>query len=135
MVKLRCQDCGETIEGKKSDVDDSSCDCGGSYAIMGSEDDEYEPNTCPNCKKEIKGDDETFSCDECGEDVCEDCYIEDLESVSVCKKCIDEAYPRPQETKIEYQEKIVEKPVKVYVNKDGTPLDTSFNPNNKIKFD
>lgn len=137
MVKLRCQDCGEVIEGKKVDVDDSSCDCGGSYAILGSEGDEYEPIKCSICKKEIKGDADTWDCEECSEEgICEDCIIE-FESAGnfFCKSCVEEAYPRPKETKIEYQEKIVEKPVKVYVDKEGTPLDVSFKPMNKSKFD
>lgn len=137
MVKLRCQDCGKVIEGKKADVDDSECNCGGSYAIMGSEDDEYEPQQCPICKKELEGDADTWQCEECDEEgICEDCIIE-FENANnyFCKPCVNKAYPRPQETKIEYQEKIVEKPVKVYVDKEGNPLDVSFNPYKKSKFD
>ena len=132
MVKIRRQDCGKVIEGKKSDVDNNSCDCNGALAVLGSEDDSYEPNECDNCKKDI-GDGDSHGCDECECDhICDDCMT-DFENVSLCKKCLYKKHP--QETKIEYQEKIVEKPVKVYVDKEGIPLDSSFNPLNKSKFD
>lgn len=137
MVKLRCQDCGEIIDGKKNDVDELECGCGGSYAVLNSDDDEYEPNTCPICKKELKGDVDTWECEECNEDgICEDCIIE-FENAGnyYCKSCVEEAYPVKSETKIEYKDRIVEKPVKIYVDKEGVPIDTSFNPNSKTKFD
>jgi len=135
-MELRCQDCGKVENLKKSDVDNSSCDCGGDFAIKDSEDDEYEPVTCPICKKEIQdAENHTWECEECREEnVCEDCIIEFEDAgCFYCKNCVDKAYPRSSETKIEYQEKIVEKPI--YVDKDGTPIDTTFNPNNKSKFD
>lgn len=132
MVKLRCQDCGDIIDGKLSDIDELECDCGGSYAKLGSEDDEYEPKICPVCKKEMK-DDDTFSCDECYEEICEECIIDFENAGQICRKCIDEAYPSRNETKIEYKEKIIEKPI--YVDKEGVPIDNKFNPNNKSRFD
>ena len=136
MVTLRCQDCGRTTEGKKSDVDETSCtECDGSFAVKGSEDDSYETTKCDKCGKEIPGDVDTFSCDECEDDtICQDCIIE-FSNTNLCKKCIDKEYPRRLETKVEYKDKIVEKEVKVFVDKEGTPIDISFNPQKKSKFD
>lgn len=135
MVKVRCQDCGGIADVKKSEIDETSCDCGGDLAIQGSEDDTYEPEKCPICNEEVNPNDEgeSWTCDECDEEnICKDCIVEFENSGNCfCKKCVDEVYPR--ETKIEYKEKIVEKPV--YLNKEGIPLDNSFNPNNKTKFD
>jgi len=136
MVKLRCQDCGAVTNGKVSDVDEYNCgNCHGSLAVMNSEDDEWEPVVCSNCKKEIKEDEDTFTCNECDEEnICEDCIIEfENSNTFYCKKCMDKVYPHTIETKIEYKERIVEKPV--YIKEDGTPIDTSFNPNNKTRFD
>lgn len=128
MVKVRCQDCGQVSEVKKNEIDETSCDCDGDLALFGSEDDTYEPNKCPICKKEIKGNEDTYECDECSEEeVCENC------GSTICMNCLKDIVK--VETKVEYQEKIVEKPVKVYVDKEGVPLDVSFNPNNKSKFD
>ena len=66
--------------------------------------------------------------------MCDNCeLVFENADVYLCRKCIDKVYPRQTETKIEYQEKIVEK--QVIVDKDGTPIDTSFNPLAKSKFD
>ena len=144
MTKVRCQDCGKVQECKKSEIDDTSCDCGGDFAIQGSEDDTYEPTKCPICGDEVDTNDEEacFNCDECNnENLCADCCIQFDNVGLVCLDCI-KAKAREQkvklgevETKIEYQEKIIEKPVKVFINQDGVPIDTSFNPSNKSKFD
>ena len=133
MVKLRCQNCGEVTEGKKSDLDDSECDCGGNYAIMGSEDDEYEPTICSICKKEQKNDADLYTCLECNNvNVCEDCIVKfDEAGCYYCKSCVDKAYPR--ESKVEYKEKIVEKPV--FVDREGNRLDITYRLDNKTKFD
>lgn len=109
---------------------------GGSYAVLNSEDDDYEVIECDHCHNEVKGNTDTYSCDECNDNtICEDCIIKDLDNVSVCKQCVDRAYPR----KADYIEKIVEKPIevekKVYVDKEGMPIDVSFNPFKKSKFD
>lgn len=135
MIKLRCQDCGRIQDGKKSDIENSECECGGSLAVMGSEDDEYEPVECPFCKREIKGEEDTFTCDECDEEnICEKCIIQfESSGNNYCKECIDKAYPRKTENKVEYKEKVVEKVV--YVDKEGTPLNTTFNPFDKTEFD
>ncbi len=135
MVKVRCQECGEISDVKKNELDETSCDCGGDLAIQGSEDDTYEPEKCPICKKDIKSDEDTYTCDECSEEgLCEKC-IHEFENCgsTICMDCLKGLVKT--ETKIEYQEKIVEKPVKVFVNQDGVPIDTSFNPSNKSKFD
>lgn len=98
MVTLRCQDCGKTYEGKKTDIENKECDCGGSYEVKGSDEDSYEPNQCDQCKKDIANSD-SYSCDECGDsNLCESCIITKLESVSVCKSCVDKAYPREGKT-------------------------------------
>jgi predicted nucleic acid-binding Zn ribbon protein len=135
MTKVRCQDCGEIMDVKVSDIDDTSCDCGGDLARLGSEDDTYEPTCCPICKKEIKPDDDSYSCDECNEeDLCEDCTQEfENAGVTLCNNCLKDIVKT--ETKIEYQDRIVEKEVLKYVDKDGTPIDTSYNPNKKSRFD
>jgi formylmethanofuran dehydrogenase subunit E len=123
MVKLRCQDCGEIIDGSYSDIDDSECDCGGDYEKLNSPDDTYE---------ESDKEDESISCNECGEDAEEGDYIHFEEAdVNICRRCIDKKYP--QETKIEYKEKIVEK--LVYVDKEGVPIGTQFDLKNKTRFD
>lgn len=136
MVKLRCQDCGNIIEGKKSDVDNSECekdDCGGSFAILNSDDDEYEPTECDHCKKEcVAGE---YECDECDEVVCRECIIMELENVTICKKCVDKAYPRKIENKVEYKDRIIEKEVKVFVDKDGTPINSGQDVFGKTEFD
>ena len=147
MPKLRCQDCGRITEGKNSDVDESSCDgdgkdneCGGSFAILNSEDDEYEPQLCAGCKKEIFDvDNNSWTCDECDEEpFCKDCIVLFEEAnCSYCNSCTDKARgSNPKvETKIveKIVERIVEKPI--YLTKEGIPIDTSFNPNQKTKFD
>ena len=105
MVTLRCQDCGKTYDGKKSD--DAECDCGGSYAIKGSDDDSYEETFCANCKKDTQGD--TQECAECSEEeLCNNCvvYFENAD-ITICKECIDKQYS--------VKEKVVEKEVIKYV--------------------
>jgi hypothetical protein len=136
MVKVRCQDCGNVEDVKKNDIDDTSCDCGGDLAILNSEDDSYEPTMCSHCKEEIDVDnDETYECDECGDDeLCEGCVHEfENAGVTICNDCLKGLIK--VETKIEYQDKIVEKEIVKYVDKEGTPIDTTYNPNNKTKFD
>lgn len=143
MVKLRCQDCGGITEGKKSDVDDSQCECGGNVAVLNSDEDEYVATKCSICKKEITkdddGDTDGWRCEECDkENICEDCIVEfENAETYYCIDCVREACPSlfKTETKVEYQDRIVEKEVKVYVDKDGTPIDISFNPAKKSKFD
>lgn len=83
---------------------------------------------------------------------CQDCgrIVEgeesDIDEEKTCKECEgyfavlgteDDVYEEPSkiETEIEYPKKIIEKPIKVYVDKDGVPLDSSFNPLDKSKFD
>jgi len=133
MVKLLCQDCGKVIEGKRADVDESECDCGGSYAVVGSDDDTYEANECDKCKKDVSND-ETFSCDECGDDnICKDCICSKFENVNICRKCLEKESPSKTEVKVEYKDKIVERIV--YVDKEGVPIDAKFNPINKSRFD
>lgn len=136
MVQLRCQDCGKVIDKSKKYAEENDCDCGGSWAVLNSEDDCYEPFECAHCKRDIRsvGEGEEYTCDECGDEVCDDCMV-GFENAQICKQCIDKAYPRKIETKIEYKERIVEKPVKVIVDKEGTPIDTTFNPNNTSRFD
>ena len=73
-------------------------------------------------------------CNECGQYICDEDSIQFENSEYLfCKPCVDKIYPRQTNTKIEYKEKIVEKPI--YINKDGTPVNTSFVPDNKSKFD
>jgi hypothetical protein len=71
---------------------------------------------------------ENFSCDECEGTFCEDCVVAfDNSGAQICTSCIEDAYKklpkRTAETKIVYQdrvvEKIVEKPIIQYVDKEG----------------
>jgi hypothetical protein len=76
--------------------------------------------TCPKCQKKIYEAD-AHQCDECGEDnICRDCMV-DFEKLSVCKECVDHAYPR----KIE---KVV------YTVPSLTEI-KPFNPEEKTEFD
>lgn len=135
-MKVRCQDCGLIAELKlKKDetIDDYTCDdCSGDLAVFGSEDDQYEPIKCSVCKDEIT-EDETNTCDECDDDyVCSDC-LHEFNCGNICMNCLKDIVKT--ETKIEYKDKIVEKEVKVYVDKEGIPINTSYNPNVKSRFD
>lgn len=135
MVKLRCQDCGSVIDGTTKDIDESECECGGSYALLNSEDVSCEQNKCSHCTNNI-GNYETYECEECGDsNICEECMVMELKNVNICKKCVDKAYHRKIETKIEYKEKIIEKPTKVFVDQNGASIHKSFNPTAKSKFD
>jgi transposase-like protein len=120
MVKLRCQGCGRIVTMTKekyethSQWDCAECKGRDSLQIFGSDEDNYEDQ-----EKEYD-EDETYTCDECDEDYSEEDIIsfEDAD-VTICKKCIDRAYPKQSETKIEYIEKIVEKPIIRYLNQEG----------------
>lgn len=77
---------------------------------------EEEKRECNGCGEEFTEDD-LYTCEECDESYCDDCCIQfDNTEGIYCKKCIDKKYPREKE--IEYKEKIVEKPVIKYVDKD-----------------
>jgi hypothetical protein len=129
-VKIKCQGCGRTITS--DNLDDACKECDGKFAVLGSKDDAYSEDNEEEYEEE-------FSCTSCGKGVKEGEYIElpdgdDIGSNFVfCKKCVDRIYPRKIETKIEYKERVVEKPI--YLNKDGVPLNTTFNPFDKSKFD
>ena len=91
MVTLKCQDCGKDYEGTKKDIEDSSCDCGGSYQTKGSEDDNF-----------------SITCGECDEEYTEPDDIIQFENAGgICKKCIDQRYS--------VKEKIVEKIVEKFI--------------------
>lgn len=93
MITLRCQDCGKTCEGTKKDIDESSCECDGSYEVKDSEEDIY-----------------SNPCDECGDDYTEPDDVIQFENAGIiCKKCIDKVYA----VKEVIIEKIVEKFVEV----------------------
>lgn len=106
----KCKECGGNMEEQEEDSDDS----------------------CFNCKKKS---DDLESCAECGEDICEGCMVHFESASNICNKCIDKFYPR----KIEYQdkivEKIVEKPIIKYLDKEGKEVERTFNENSKTRFD
>ena len=82
---------------------------------------------CDKCGKKIAEDDDSYECDECGDDtICGDCMITDLENVSLCKSCADKAYPR----EVEYRERIIESPSVSTETKVS-----KFNPLEKTRFD
>ena len=117
---MKCNNCGREL--KDDDVERGE-DCGkcsiGKFYKVGN-------------KEENEEDEEEFSCDECEEDV-RGSEIVEFNCANICKGCIDKFYPREKEVKIEYKEKIVEKPV--LVDKEGNPRSYSINIENKTKFD
>jgi methionyl-tRNA synthetase len=131
-VTLVCDDCNRKVtmsQEKFEEKDDWYCkECNG---IMSEED---KDERCFNCKKTS---DDLNECAECGEYVCEECIIQFDSADNICRKCIDKFYPR----KVEYQdkivEKIVEKPIIQYVDKEGIKInkETFFDPNAKTRFD
>lgn len=59
------------------------------------DDDRY---TCYVCGRRV---DDALTCSECEEDICDRCYIDfDNAGVEICKKCIENKYPREKITKI-----------------------------------
>ena len=93
MALLRCQDCGKDYECTKKYIEKLSCDCGGSYELKGSDDDEW-----------------SISCEECSEDYTELGDVVEFENVGcICKKCIDKLYKVKEIVK----ENIIKKIVKV----------------------
>lgn len=87
------------------------------------DEDEEEPDKCYRCKKNIREDDESYTCEECDDGpLCKNCVVEFEESgYTICKKCIDKNYPRGGE-RIVYKEKIVEVPQKMaYKTNKGLP--------------
>ena len=94
MVLLRCQDCGESYEGTKKDIEETECDCGGSYEIKDSDEDTW-----------------SISCDECSEDYYEPDEVIQFENAgTICKKCIDKVYAVKEVVKEKIVEKIIEVP-------------------------
>lgn len=89
----------------------------------GYEEDEEEPDKCYRCKKLIKDDDDSYTCEECDDEpLCKNCVIEFEESgYTICKKCIDKKYPSKGE-RVVYKEKIVEVPQKMKSYKNGSDL-------------
>lgn len=75
---------------------------------------------CMNCNKSFKDDEDIYECDECGNDICAACIIQELENVSICKKCIDETYPREEKIVEKLVEKIVEVPAVETVKSSST---------------
>ena len=79
-------------------------------------------------------DEDTFECSNCEEEKTKEEIIEFDNTDSICKKCIDKAYPR--NSKIEYKEKIIEKPIIKYIDKRaGKKIENNLNYLNKSKFD
>lgn len=130
MVKIRCQDCGRIVATDKIWDENTECsECDGSFAELNSDDDCYEEET---------PEEETYTCEECGEDFSDEETIQFKNSELIfCKKCMQKAMPSSIQTKIEYKDRIIEKPIEkiVYLTQDGTPIDNTFNPNNKTRFD
>lgn len=91
---------------------------------------EEEKMKCNGCGKGFI-DDDLYECEECEEQYCDDCCVKfDNTEDIYCKKCIDKLYPR--ESKIEYKEKIVEKPVVDYIYQEQEGSESS---STKSKFD
>ena len=67
---------------------------------------------CAVCEKNLDEDydGETYDCQECDETICEDCIVNELEEVILCKDCLKKIPAMVIE-----KEKIVEKPVPVEV--------------------
>lgn len=63
---------------------------------------------CTGCEEGI-AEDGQYECGECGNIFCGHCIINFENTGTICKNCIDEAYPREKEI----VEKAVEKAVKV----------------------
>lgn len=147
MVKIRCQDCGRIVDVQTGWDTYATCnDCGGDFAELDSEDDLYEEEESEEEDEDSDDEDEeeeTYECENCEESYSDkkDVILFDLDcddseyNVCICKKCIDKKYPREVETEIKYRNNIIEKEVKIFVDKEGIPIDNSFNPDNKSKFD
>jgi hypothetical protein len=121
MVKLRCQSCGRVVS---TEIKESlwrkgkcnGCDEIGNFEIFGSEDDTYEDES--EEEEQEEDEDDLVECECCGEEFKEEELIEFEDAgVNICKKCINKAYPRINETKVEYKEKIVEVPI--YIDRNG----------------
>ena len=131
MVKIRCQDCGRIVEVDKDWDIEATCDgCNGYFKESDSKEDTYEE------EEEDSNEDEL--CHICGEtELKKDNYISFKEEnnkgelfkgyneITICKKCIDKAYPR--QTEVKEVIKFIENPIETsYKN---------FNPDAKSKFD
>jgi hypothetical protein len=121
MVKIRCQNCGRIVEVEKAWNKSFTCDdCSGNFAELNSKDDTFEEES------EDSEEETEFDCENCGETISKDKIVFfDDENIQICKKCIDEAYPREVKTEIKEVVKFIED--KTSYNK--------FNPEAKSKFD
>lgn len=104
---FKCDDCGRKIEMSQSKYE------------------EHEEWDCKSCGGSLITDDEleeedTYYCDNCGNENVQSKDIISFDCGDICKECIDKEYPR--ESKIEYREKIVEKPIIKYVNQQGQEI-------------
>jgi hypothetical protein len=134
MVKVRCQDCGRTVETEKDkDISKLECkECRGDMALLNSDDDTYKDDN-----EDEEESEEVFECEECGEVYSseEDLIFFKYQEIYICKKCIDKAYPRKIEVKTEYKEKIIEKPIIKYLNKEGKEVKIESSIESKSRFD
>ena len=140
--KLRCQDCGRITEARKLDkyhLGTLECaECDGNMRIFGSKEDTYNPNNkdVEEDESDEEDEEETTICYECGREVGKGEYVYfEEEGFVLCKKCIDKVYPRKSETKIEYKDKVVEKPIIKYVDSKGKVVEPEFYFNEKSRFD
>jgi predicted RNA-binding Zn-ribbon protein involved in translation (DUF1610 family) len=74
--------------------------------------DDDEKTLCASCDADIT-DEDNYDCDECGETMCEECVVQFESAGTICKSCIDDAYPRESEVVEKIVEKIVEVPKEV----------------------
>ncbi len=134
--KIFCSDCEDKMLTECPDCSDSFCEkhiknhsCSNEDAVI-----------CGSCWKELTEDDnerEGWFCEACdGEQenpLCDKCSVglgddgEGSSTIILCKKCIDEAYPR--------EEKVVEKIVEKVKLVDKSEGNSSFNLDEKTEFD
>ena len=113
MVKLRCDDCKREVTVSEDYDEEATCSkCGGYFTDIDTIKKEYEEEDlieCDNCKRELSQDKLIF--------FDKDCEDDDWNTV-LCTNCLENKFKSNTEVKIEYKERIVEKPI--YIYKDTT---------------
>ena len=103
MVSLKCDGCGRIVEAPEDYDPTATCKvCGKLFTEI---EDIKEENKKSSTGLELI----TWESDDCDD-------YDEYDYLTICKDCIDKAYPRAKN--IVYKEKIVEKPVMKYIEKN-----------------
>lgn len=119
-MKIRRQDCGRTVEVSKDWDTSATCSkCSGSFEALDSEEDTYED------EEEEESEEDTYDCENCRETfelnevkLFKDEINEEDYNFAVCLDCLKKYANISNKTEIVYKDRIVEKPIIKYIDKE-----------------